>query len=87
MKTEFNQKNRERQQRKVSQFVEKVSKDIQTIIDASSAKEVKKRKQSEALLAPITSYIETEDEIPLSFKRVQRKKVEDLKEKVEKTRK
>lgn len=87
VKTEFNQKKRERQQKKVSQFVEKVSKGIQTIIDASSAKEVKKRKQPEALLAHITSDTEIEDEIPLSLKRVQRKKVEDPKEKAEKTRK
>ncbi|XP_057820993.2 CUE domain-containing protein 5-like [Cryptomeria japonica] len=87
VKTRFNQKKRERQQKKVSQFVEKVSKDIQTLIDASSAKEAKKRKQLEALLALITSDTKTEDEIPLSFKRVQRKKVEEPKEKAEKTRK
>ncbi|XP_059075203.1 uncharacterized protein LOC131875179 [Cryptomeria japonica] len=87
VKTEFNQKKRERQQRKVSQFVEKVSKDIKNIIEASSTKEVKKRKQLEALIAPINLDIETEDEIPLYFTRVQRKKVEDPKEKAEKIRK
>lgn len=78
VETKFNRKKREKQEGKASKFVENVSKDIKALIDDVPEKG-RKRKDSKVHNEPVTAESKSEDDTPLSFKRVVRNKPEETK--------
>lgn len=83
VETKFNWKKREKQEGKESKFVQKVSKDIKALIDVVPEKG-RKRKDLEVHIEPVIAESESEDDTPLSFKRVVRKKPKETEAKAKK---
>lgn len=78
VETKFNWKKRKNQEGKASKFVQEVSKEIKPLIDAIVEKG-RKRKDLVVHIEPVARDSKTDDETPLAFKRVVRKKLEESK--------
>lgn len=83
VQTEFNKKKREKQQGKANKFVEQVSQDIKALMGVVPAKG-RNMKEPQIFIEPNPSDSGTEDDTPLEFKRVLRKKGEESKEEARK---